>query len=109
MTYQIRNKYMAQGDQVKNGKAFEYAIARTYVDYLRNNNLNVVLADNKALNVAKAFYEDFSEEEKDRYNECAFQTIDTMMRLRHGKAMFREKGRIKALLHISRKYYLTEL
>lgn len=84
MTYQIRNKYMAQGDQVKNGKAFEYAIARTYVDFLRNKKLNVVLADNKAFNVAKAFYEDFSEEEKDRYNECAFQTIDTMMRLEPG-------------------------
>lgn len=25
---------MAQGDQVKNGKAFEYAIANTYTEYL---------------------------------------------------------------------------
>lgn len=75
---------MPQGDQVKNGKAFEYAIAKTYVESLRNKGLNVELKENNALAVAKGFYDNFPLVEQQRYSESAFQTIDTMMRLEPG-------------------------
>lgn len=75
---------MAQGDQVKNGKAFEYAIAKTYADYLAEQGLNVLLVENSALNIAKAFYDDFDVSEKSKYIESAYQTIDTMIRLEPG-------------------------
>ena len=40
---------MAQGDQVKNGKAFEYAIANTYTEYLSQLGKNVELVENPAI------------------------------------------------------------
>lgn len=75
---------MAQGDQVKNGKAFEYAIAKTYTDFLRGKGLDVVLEENTALAAARKFFDEFPEFNKSRYTECALQTIDTMLRLEPG-------------------------
>lgn len=75
---------MAQGDQVKNGKAFEYAIANTYVSYLKDKGLKVILEENRALLVAKGFYDGFSIDAQRRYVESARQTIDTMIRLEPG-------------------------
>ncbi len=47
------NIYMASsGQQVKNGKAFEYAIAKTYYDYMVSLGLPVDLVDNVALKTA---------------------------------------------------------
>ena len=40
---------MVQGDQVKNGKAFEYAIANTYTEYLSQLGKNVELVENPAI------------------------------------------------------------
>lgn len=75
---------MAQGDQVKNGKAFEYAIAITYVNYLKDKGLKVMLEENRALWVAKDFYDSFPDYDQRRYVESARQTIDTMIRLEPG-------------------------
>lgn len=75
---------MPQGQQVRNGKAFEYALAKTYTDYLIKAGVNVCLDENSALQVAKGFFEDFSEEEQRKYCEAAFQTIDTMVKLEPG-------------------------
>jgi len=75
---------MAQGNQVKNGKAFEYAIADTYTRYLSDKGLNVALVENSALTVAKGFYDEFTSDEQRRYSEAAYQTIDTMVRLEPG-------------------------
>lgn len=88
---------MPQGQQVKNGKAFEYALAKTYTDYLVKAGVNVCLDDNSALTVAKTFYEEFSEEEKQKYNEAAFQTIDTMVKLEPG--LMAQKSE-KDMLHV---------
>ena len=44
---------MAQGDQVKNGKAFEYAIAKVYQEYISQQGRQAVLVENEACLQAK--------------------------------------------------------
>ena len=39
--------------QVENGKAFEYAIAKAYFDFLESENIQVWLQDNTAFRHAK--------------------------------------------------------
>lgn len=75
---------MAQGDQVKNGKAFEYALAIVYADKLREMGVNVSLIENSAYKVAQGYFTEFPEGEQMRYQEAALQTIDTMVRLEPG-------------------------
>lgn len=75
---------MAQGDQVKNGKAFEYAIATVYAEKLHQYGINVSLVDNKALDIAKNYFDNFSQSTQQRYREAALQTIDTIFRLEPG-------------------------
>lgn len=81
---------MPQGDQVKNGKAFEYALASVYADKLREAGVNVTLVNNNALIVANGYFDDFAAEEQERYKEAAFQTLDTMSRLEPG--LMAQKG-----------------
>lgn len=75
---------MAQGDQVKNGKAFEYAIAKVYAQFVSNQQKAVVLVDNKAIRQAKAYYDSFSQVEQSKFDVAARQTIDTMIRIEPG-------------------------
>lgn len=75
---------MAQGDQVKNGKAFEYALASTYTEKLQAIGIKVTLVENSALNVAKGYFSEFCVDERLRYKEAAYQTLDTMVRLEPG-------------------------
>jgi len=89
---------MAQGDQVKNGKAFEYALAKTYADFLALKGVNVRLDDNSALCVAKGFFEEFRQDEKDRFCEAATQTIDTLLKIEPGLSAQRNESDV---LHIS--------
>ena len=72
---------MASGSQVKNGKAFEFAIAKTYAAYLQERGLNVTLDDNSALNVAQRFYQEFPADAQRKFDNAAFQTIDTMVKI----------------------------
>ena len=75
---------MPQGEQVKNGKAFEYALASVYTDKIRGLGVNVTLVENSALNVARDFFSEFEDVDKTRYKEAAYQTLDTMVRLEPG-------------------------
>lgn len=75
---------MPQGDQVKNGKAFEYSLAYQYYIYLKSLGKNVCLVDNNALAVAHGFYNTFSESKKHEFDFAASQTIDTMLRIEPG-------------------------
>lgn len=72
---------MASGSQVKNGKAFEFAIAKTYAAYLQESGLDVTLEDNSALNVAQRFYQEFPVDAQRKFDNAAFQTIDTMVKI----------------------------
>jgi len=83
---------MAQGDQVKNGKAFEYALASTYTNKLRDLGINVSLFENSALNVAEGYFMDFPDEVQAQYIEAASQTLDTMVRLEPGLIAQRDES-----------------
>ncbi len=89
---------MAQGDQVRNGKAFEYAIAEVYTKKIKSLGINVSLVDNRALEIAKGYFDNFTQEDQNRYKETALQTLDTMLRLEPG---FRTQKNDKDLLYVS--------
>ena len=75
---------MPQGDQVKNGKAFEYSLAFQYYQYLRSINKNVELVDNSALSVTRACYESFNVTQRESFDIASKQTIDTMLKIEPG-------------------------
>lgn len=89
------------GQQVKNGKAFEYAIAFQYYSYLTERGISVHLIQNSALKKAKAYYDEFDVEERIRYDKAAYNTIDTLIRIEPGLT---EKGDNNDILRI----YLNE-
>ena len=75
---------MPQGDQVRNGKAFEYSLAFQYYQYLRSLDKNVEIVNNSALSVTRACYESFDDRQKRSFDIAAKQTIDTMLKIEPG-------------------------
>lgn len=75
---------MAQGIQVKNGKAFEYALAKTYADYLQSIGVNAVLSENQALAVAERFFNGMSANVQSGFLAAALKTVETMVKLEPG-------------------------
>ena len=59
---------MPQGEQVKNGKAFEFSLAYQYYSFLISKGKNVKLVEDSALNVARGFYNSFSNEKKEEFD-----------------------------------------
>lgn len=70
--------------QVENGKAFEYAIAKAYFDFLESENIQVWLQDNTAFRHAKNCYEiqDFTNQQS--FYLAAQKTIETMVAIEPG-------------------------
>lgn len=75
---------MPQGDQVRNGKAFEYAIAKEYKKYISQKGRNATLVENEAYKQAKDYYDSFSNVEQTRFDKAAYETIDTMTKIEPG-------------------------
>ena len=75
---------MPQGNQVKNGKAFEYALANAYAVFVGDKGKNVSFVENDAFRQAMAYYNEFSDDEKAKFDVAANQTIDTMVRIEPG-------------------------
>lgn len=75
---------MPKGEQVKNGKTFEYALAYQYFDFLKKRGINVDLVINKALSIAHQYYHEKTVTERKKYDFAAQQTIDTMLKLEPG-------------------------
>lgn len=75
---------MAQGKQVRNGKAFEYALAMVYAEKLRSAGISVSIDEDSSLLTAKGYFEEFGEKEQLRFREAAIQTFDTLVRLEPG-------------------------
>lgn len=88
---------MPQGQQVKNGKAFEYALAKQYCEYITNNGAETVIEENDAYRVAKRFYDEFEESAKEKFDNAAIQTIDTMIKIEPGLLAAKD---VKDVLHI---------
>lgn len=72
---------MAKGDQTRNGKAFEYALAEQYSCFLKENGVNLLLVKDSAYDDAKRHYDDSSFASRRRFDYCAALTIDTMVRV----------------------------
>ena len=75
---------MAQGEQVKNGKAFEYALAFQYYSHLQAMGKKVELVENSAVEVARGFYNSFVDSKKAEFDNAAKQTIETMLKIEPG-------------------------
>lgn len=75
---------MAQGNQVKNGKAFEYAIAKVYCEHINQQGVNAVLVENEACAQARGYYEGFDEKERHKFDRAASETLDTMTKIEPG-------------------------
>ena len=75
---------MALGNQVKNGKAFEYAIAKMYCEYISQQGRKTVLVENEACAQARAYYEGFDDTEQRKFDRAASETIDTMIKIEPG-------------------------
>lgn len=81
---------MAKGTQVKNGKAFEYAIAKVYCEYVNQQGKKAVLVENEALAQGKGYYEEFDVNEKEKFDKAAQETIATMTKIEPG--LLAQKG-----------------
>lgn len=76
---------MAQnGEQVKNGKAFEFALANQYFQYLSENGIKVELDNDKPFYYAKECYLSRSDEAKAKFDDAAFKTIDSILKIEPG-------------------------
>jgi len=75
---------MPQGEQVKNGKAFEYALAQQYAAFITESGRDVNVIEDDAYKVAKGYFDSFNEEEQKQFQKAAFQTIDTMVKIEPG-------------------------
>ena len=90
---------MSEGQQVKNGKAFEYALALSYYEHLSQLGLAVCMEENDAFHTNKSFYEEQSAEEQIRFREAASKTIETMIKLEPGlTAQRNEKDVLRVLM-----------
>lgn len=75
---------MPSGNQVKNGKSFEYALAIQYVEYLAQLGVRVEIIEDDAYHIAQGFFLEQSNEEQERFCIAAKQTIDTIILLEPG-------------------------
>lgn len=71
----------SDGKQVRNGKAFEYALAEQYYKYFKRLGKSVVVVDNNAIKVASSYFKESSETDKGRFRKAAYATIDTMVKI----------------------------
>ena len=70
--------------QVENGKAFEYAIAKAYSDFLESENIRVWLQDNDAFRHAKSCYEIQDLMSQKGFYLAAQKTIETLIAIEPG-------------------------
>lgn len=75
---------MEQGQQVKNGKTFEYAIAAEYASWLQSYGIDVCMIENAPLRTARDFFNGFAPEQQQRFIRAAANTIPTMVKLEPG-------------------------
>lgn len=70
--------------QVKNGKSFEYALAKVYYDEISNHNCLVTMVEDAAFKTAKGYFDSFSKSVQNRFIASAKATVDTMLKIEPG-------------------------
>lgn len=73
-----------RGTQVTNGKAFEYALATAYSNYLQEQGVYLDLVQNDAYKSAEKFYKSVAYVERKRFDFCAALTIESIVKLEPG-------------------------
>lgn len=69
------------GKQVKNGKAFEFALAIQYSNYLQAHGIKNNVEPNSAYKNNEECYLQQTESERNRFDAAAYKTIDTIVKL----------------------------
>lgn len=77
--------------QVENGKAFEYAIAKAYYDYLEDKGVTAFFQADEHYQNAKRCFEIQNEDSKAGFYTAAMKTIETMVAIEPGLTSPREK------------------
>ncbi len=77
--------------QVENGKAFEYAIAKAYYDYLEDRGVTAFFQADEHYQNAKICFEIQNEDSKASFYTAAMKTIETMVAIEPGLTSPREK------------------
>jgi hypothetical protein len=70
--------------QVENGKAFEYAIALAYYDYLKSISVLTWLHEDSSLQNGRRCYEIQEEDKQNEFYLAAQKTIETMVAIEPG-------------------------
>lgn len=78
--------------QVENGKAFEYAIAKAYYDFLESEGIIAFFQADENYQNAKTCFEIQNEDSKAGFYTAAMKTIETMIAIEPGLTSPREKG-----------------
>ena len=78
--------------QVENGKAFEYAIAKAYYDFLESEGIIAFFQADEHYQNAKTCFEIQNEDSKAGFYTAAMKTIETMIAIEPGLTSPREKG-----------------
>lgn len=73
-----------EGKQVKNGKAFEYALAVTYKEELRKLGLKVDIEEDNSFIIAQKYFSEVEDEEQKRYLMASKATFPTMIKIEPG-------------------------
>lgn len=77
--------------QVENGKAFEYAIAKAYYDYLEAKDITAFFQADEHYQNAKSCFDIQDKESKISFYTAALKTIETMVAIEPGLISPREK------------------
>ena len=73
-----------EGKQVKNGKAFEYALAITYKEELEKMGLLVFIEKDNSFLIAKNYFYEVEEDEQKRFMQASKATFPTMIKIEPG-------------------------
>ena len=72
------------GNQVRSGKAFEYALAKEYYDFILSEGRKVFLVEDSTLKTARQYYDEFDVGNQQLYDLSARASIPTMIKLEPG-------------------------
>ena len=89
---------MPQGEQVKNGKAFEYSLAYQYYSYLKSIGKSVKLIEDPVMATARGFCNEMDDTKKKGFDLAAKNTIDTMLKIEPGLYSQKSKDDVLSIM-----------
>lgn len=90
---------MLSGTQVRNGKAFEYALAMAYYSYLLEKEIDVVIVNDNAFKTAKEYYYQLEFVERKRFDYCCALTIDSIVKIEPGLTAVKQSKPLQIVIN----------